>query len=85
TPTLDFNGTLTIPVKVSDGASDSDVFNLSVAVTPVNDVPEIEDQVSLTTPEETELTISLNDLTVSDPDNDYSADFTLMVLDGENY
>ncbi len=84
TPAADFNGTLTVPVKVNDGATDSDVFNLSVEVTPVNDVPAINDQEVLTTPEETELTITLNDLTVSDPDNDYPADFTLFVLDGEN-
>ncbi|CAB1083455.1 hypothetical protein D1AOALGA4SA_11018, partial [Olavius algarvensis Delta 1 endosymbiont] len=84
-PALDFNGALTVPVKVNDGGTDSEVFDLSVVVTPVNDAPEIEDQVGLTTPEETELTISLNDLTVTDPDNDYPADFTLYVIDGENY
>ncbi len=76
---------MTVPVKVNDGAADSEVFNLSVTVLSVNDVPEIENQEDLTTPEETQLTITLNDLTVADPDNAYPADFTLFVLDGENY
>ena len=38
-----------------------------------------EAQEELNTPEETELTIALTDLTVTDPDNDYSADFSLFV------
>ena len=39
----------------------------------------------MTTPEETELTITLDDLTVVDPDNAYPAEFTVVVLDGKNY
>ena len=39
TPIKDFNGDLTVPVTVSDGTADSDVFNLVVTVTPVNDAP----------------------------------------------
>lgn len=39
TPATDFNGTLTVPVTVSDGTDDSGVFNLSVTVTGVNDAP----------------------------------------------
>ncbi|CAB1084112.1 hypothetical protein D1AOALGA4SA_11645, partial [Olavius algarvensis Delta 1 endosymbiont] len=85
TPVLDFNGTLTVPVKVNDGVADSGIFNLSITVTPVNDLPEIQEQANLTTPEETELTISLDNLTVTDPDNAYPADFTLFVLNGTNY
>jgi VCBS repeat-containing protein len=39
TPARDFNGTLTVPVRVNDGETDSNVFPLSVSVTPVNDPP----------------------------------------------
>jgi hypothetical protein len=42
-------------------------------------------QKELTTPEETDLTITPADLTVTDNDNSYPADFTLTVLDGANY
>ena len=41
TPALNFNGTLTVPVKVNDGLADSNIFNLTVTVTPVNDAPVI--------------------------------------------
>ncbi len=88
TPDLDFNGVLTAPVTVDDGSelnSTSEVFNLSVTVTAVNDPPVITGQAPLSTPEETALAISLNDLTVSDPDNSYPGDFTLSVGDGSNY
>ena len=85
TPDADFNGTLTVPVTVNDGTADSNVFNLSVTVTAVNDPPEITDQAALETAEETDLAITLADLTVSDPDNSYPDDFTLAVQDGADY
>ena len=85
TPAADFNGTLTVPVTVNDGTADSDVFNLSVTVSASNDAPVITGQTALTTEEETALAITLADLTVSDPDNSYPADFTLAVQNGVNY
>ena len=85
TPALDFNGDLTVPVTVSDGTDTSDVFNLTVAVTAVNDQPVITGQNVVTTPEITEREIVLTDLLVTDPDNAYPADFTLAVQDGADY
>jgi len=38
-PTLNYNGTLTVPVTVTDGIATSNVFDLTVMVTPVNDAP----------------------------------------------
>ncbi len=38
-PSLNFNGTLIVPVTVNDGYANSDVFNTSVTVIPVNDLP----------------------------------------------
>ncbi|MCK4393267.1 hypothetical protein KAX17_10225, partial [Candidatus Bipolaricaulota bacterium] len=69
TPDTDFNGTLTVPATVNDGTDDSNVFNISVNVTAVNDPPVITGQNPdpLTTPEETPLAITLANLAVSDP------------------
>jgi|GEM_PF-2418900 len=85
-PGQDFNGTLTIPVIVNDGTDDSEPFNLSIEVTPVNDPPVIKGiTTSLSTTQGTPVTIPINDLTVEDPDNQFPDDFTLSIADGENY
>jgi hypothetical protein len=39
TPTNNFSGTLTVPVKVNDGIDDSEPFNLQIQVTALNDKP----------------------------------------------
>ncbi|MHB0988298.1 MAG: tandem-95 repeat protein [Bellilinea sp.] len=57
----------------------------NVTVEDFNDPPVITGQVVLTTPEDTPLTITLDDLTVTDPDNTYPTDFSLTVLPGTNY
>jgi hypothetical protein len=86
TPAANFNGTLAVPVTVNDGTSNSNVFNLSVTVTAVNDPPTITGQATpLSTPEDTALTIPFSGLTVTDPDNTYPTGFTLAVRDGTNY
>jgi hypothetical protein len=41
TPTASFTGTLTVPVRVNDGAANSNTFNLSVNVTSSNQPPVI--------------------------------------------
>jgi len=41
TPASNYNGTLTVPVKVNDGALDGNTFNLTVTVSAVNDAPVI--------------------------------------------
>ncbi len=43
TPVADFSGKLTVPVTVNDGKYTSKPYNLSIAVTPVNDIPKIAD------------------------------------------
>ncbi len=59
----------------------------AVVTTPMsgNDTPVITGQRPLATDEDTPLTITLADLTVSDPDNTYPDDFTLAVLPGSGY
>jgi hypothetical protein len=41
TPDLNFSGALIVPITVSDGAADSETFELHVSVIPINDAPEI--------------------------------------------
>ncbi len=85
TPSLNFNGLLTVNVKVNDGMSDSAPFGFQVSVTPVNDAPQITSQQTLSTTEDTPITIDFSHLTVSDPDNTYPSGFTLSVFPGNNY
>ena len=76
-----------IRVCSTDSGDPAELFEkqFTINVTDVNDAPVISGQVSLSTPEETDLTIILTDLTVTDPDNNYPADFTLSVQDGTAY
>ena len=65
TPAQDFNGNLSVEVRVNDGSDDSPGFFLNLTVDPVNDIPEVLGQDPLSTPEETELLITLAMLTVN--------------------
>jgi hypothetical protein len=86
TPALDFSGDLTVPVTVNDGFADSPPFDLVITVTPVNDAPVITGVVvPLSTEEDTPLEILITDLEVTDPDNVFPTDFTLVLQDGLNY
>ncbi len=85
-PDADFNGTLTIPIEVNDGIDTSDIFEITIEVTPVNDIPVITGTISqLITSEETPLLITIDDIEVVDPDNVFPNDFTLVVESGSNY
>ena len=68
-----------MPVKVNDGLADSNVFNLTVTVTPVNDAPVITGQLPLSLNKNTTLTITLANLLVTDVDNTYPTGFSLTV------
>lgn len=86
TPNAGFSGTLNVPVVVNDGENNSNSFALQITVNAAaNEPPVITGQQSLSTPENTPLTIQLSDLTVSDSDNSYPSGFTLSVSSGENY
>lgn len=85
TPSPDFAGALTVHVAVSDGSASSQPFALTISVLPVNDPPEITGPAVLTTNEDVPLTIGLNDLQVTDPDNAYPSGFTLVVFPGSHY
>ncbi len=85
TPNAGFNGTLSVGVIVNDGVSNSAVYNLAITVTAVNSAPAITGQQPVSTDEDTPVALTLNDLIVSDNDNNYPEGFTLVVLPGESY
>ena len=85
TPDPDFTGTLRVPVSVNDGAAESATFELTVEVVPDDGMPVITAQATLSTPEETGLSITLAHFTVWDSNSTYPDDFTLSVRDGLNY
>lgn len=85
TPNAGFSGTLEVKVTVNDGRHNSDPYMVKITVLPVNDPPVITGQVSLQTLINTSLEIRLSHLQVSDTDNSYPQDFTLLVLPGSNY
>ncbi|HEY8933912.1 MAG TPA: tandem-95 repeat protein, partial [Cyclobacteriaceae bacterium] len=85
TPSSNYTGTLSVPVTVNDGTSNSNTFNVQITVNPVNDTPVITGQIPISISEVQPVTISLNQLVVFDPDNTYPSDFTLFVLSGSNY
>ncbi len=84
TPDPDFYGALLIPVTVSDTGITSNIFLLTATITADSDAPVITGQSTLSTSEETSITLLLGDFTITDADND-TADMTLMVLDGADY
>jgi hypothetical protein len=87
TPTSNFVGTLSVPVQVNDGTTNSNTFNVQIQVAAVNDAPVITGQTPNPIPlaRNTPLTIQLSHLTVSDPDDVYPTGFSLAVLNGTNY
>lgn len=85
TPSLNFSGTLAVHVKVSDGEAESESFPLQVTVTPVNDAPVITGQRPVDATENQPFSIAFEYLEVSDPDNVYPDQFTLVVLPGNDY
>ncbi len=84
-PSKNFSGILSVPVKVNDSKNDSPPFLLQINVNPVNDAPIITAQASLKTPKNTVMPIELSQLTVVDPDNKYPEGFSLRVSKGNNY
>ncbi len=86
TPRRNFVGTLTVRVSVNDGSNESPRYDLKVNVAEAENIaPVITGQDPLSTNEETAITLRLNDLDVTDPDNSYPRDFELKVNAGHNY
>jgi hypothetical protein len=59
---------------------------VTISINPINDAPVITGVATpLSTPEDASLTISITDLVISDPDNAFPTDFTLVLQDGLDY
>lgn len=85
TPDQGFTGTIHPEVRVDDGEDESNRFTMEIEVFPENVAPTITGQTALSTEENTSLTLRLDHLKVTDPDNDYPEGFTLTVYSGANY
>lgn len=84
-PAPDYFGNLSVPVVVNDGRSDSNEFNLTLTVAPINEAPVIDSQNTVIMYEDIEYQVKLQDLNVSDIDNNYPEDFTIQIATGFNY
>ena len=84
-PDENFHGVLTVNVTVSDGENTSESFEVDVTVTPVNDAPDIVDQLEeLEVTAGEPLTIDIDFFEVVDPDHDIS-ELTLEIKAGRRY
>lgn len=79
---LDLNGVLKVPVAVIDDDTQSDIDTIEVSINPVNDVPSIDSAYAQTTPEDVQLTITTEMLSIFDPDD---SSFNLTIGAGANY
>lgn len=87
-PRIGFEGELTVRLRVSDGAAESNEYPLkiSVAPEPENIAPVITGQKEISPiAENSSRLMLLSDVIVTDPDSKWPTDFTLKVLPGENY
>jgi len=84
TPDPGFSGELLVPVTVSDGAAESNTFQLRVDVLADNEAPVIQGQQPLSVPEDQAITIGLDDLVIVYPGGDPSA-LGMQLYAGTNY
>jgi lysophospholipase L1-like esterase len=86
TPDLNFNGNLSIPVRINADGKISNSYNFIISVNPVNDPPVINSQIQdLSTKQGDCVNVELSMLSVSDPDNTYPAGFSVQILPGNYY
>ncbi len=86
TPTPNFTGNLRVQVSVNDGENESNRFELTIVVNAsANTAPIITGQVPISINQGESVTITLSQLTVTDPDDNYPTGFTLSVFNGAQY
>lgn len=81
-PVQNYNGTLTVPVTVTDGKLNSDTLPMTITVTPVNDAPTLDSLTTQTVGEDSSLTITLSMVKATDVDGDT---LSVIVQSGSNY
>lgn len=84
-PALNFEGTLSVPLRVNDGKDFSPTYNLQITVRAGNNSPVITGQSPVTIKEDEVFVMQFAHLFVSDTDNTYPNGFTLKIANGANY
>jgi gliding motility-associated-like protein len=84
-PARDFNGVLSVPLRVNDGTDFSNIFNLQITVRAGNNSPVITGQSPVSIKEDEVFTLQPSYLQVSDSDNTYPNGFTIKISNGSNY
>ncbi len=86
TPDENWNGELTVPIKVTDGTDSSNTVNMTITVTAVdddgNDAPLLYSVTDQSTDEDTPITLDVSMVSASDDDGDA---LYIGVIDGEHY
>lgn len=82
TPAPNFNGALTVPIRITDGTDTTLTINMNITVTAVNDAPLLLDIPDKTIKEDKTLLLTQRDFPVSDVDNEL---LTMTIGTGENY
>jgi lysophospholipase L1-like esterase len=85
TPAVDFNGELTVNLRVNDPQSSSSSFAFKISVTAKNDIPVINSASSVQFDEDSYCVLKLNQYQINDPDNFYPADYVLLLGTGMHY
>jgi gliding motility-associated-like protein len=85
TPALNFNGVISLQVRVDDNYDISEPYTLSISVTPINDIPIITGQDPVKIPAGRTTVLQVSALKVMDPDTTNTSGFTLKILPGVNY
>lgn len=85
TPAATFSGNLIAGIKVHDGISDSESFNLNISVAKADEKPVITNQTPVIINEDESYTILLKNLTVSAQGSNYPNGYTLSVKAGDLY
>jgi gliding motility-associated-like protein len=84
-PAANFEGELSVPLRVNDGKNFSEFYNLKITVRPGNNAPVITGQSPVSIKEDEVFTMLHSYLFVSDADNVYPNDFSLKISNGTNY
>ncbi|MEM9114199.1 MAG: tandem-95 repeat protein [Myxococcota bacterium] len=84
TPNPNFSGNLQVNLQVDDGQANSSPFMAMLTVNPVNDAPVVTGQSDISLPEDDRRTILIDDLVVSDVDDDL-AQLDVILLPGNDY
>ncbi|MDW7694084.1 tandem-95 repeat protein [Flammeovirgaceae bacterium SG7u.111] len=82
TPTVNFNGTLTVPVKVTDGTDTTSSVDMIVTVNSVNDVPSLTSATAQSVDEDNSLQLGVAMTNAADIEDDA---LYLIVESGANY